>query len=475
MSWLDRLRTSYVSAPPLVRRVGGTLVGHVPPRWRFGQVYMRTRADLRHAETDPDFVLRRQTEALDALLAACADRSPHYRRVFADRGLPRPRAGDLAKLPILTKEQIRGRETELLTRPCEELDLVTTSGSSGQPLRLYLDRDRSVREWAYLNHIWSWIGYRPGDVRATSRYTFSPRPGDPLWEYDPGLRELRISPFHLTPDVMDEYLRQIARHRVRFLQGYPSVLMILAMHAIRSGWRPPTSLRGVLPISEVMHETQRRLVSEAFGPLPVQPVYGMSEKVAIAGERGGPFIYEFQPLYGVTEIVDEAGRPVVPGERGRLVATGFICPSMPLVRYDTGDQATLVSLPERGNGWRLVAKSPSSQWVAEFLVSRLGAPIGLTNLVFPNDAYGLIREYQYYQDTPGVAVMRVAPLAGVTAEALRSIVEEIVDKTGGTLEIRLELVDDLPMARGKRKHVDQRLLLNEDLERVLAAGPDPSD
>jgi phenylacetate-CoA ligase len=473
VSVLDRLRTSYVSAPPLVRRVGGTLAGRLPPRWRFGRVYMRTLADLRRAETEPDFVIRYQEEALDGLLAACADRSPFYRRVFAEHGLARPRAGDLAKLPVLTKEEIRGRETELLVRPLEDLDLVTTSGSSGQPLRLHLDRDRSVREWAYLNHIWSWIGYRPGDVRATVRYAFSPRPGGPLWEYDPGLRELRISPFHLTPDVMDEYLRQVARHRVRFLHGYPSALMVLAMHAIRSGWRPPESLRGVLPISEVMHETQRRLVSEAFGSLPVQPVFGMSEKVAIAGERGGPFTYEFLPLYGFTEILDEAGRPVSPGERGRLVATGFICPGMPLVRYDTGDQATLVGLPRRANGWRLVARNPSSKWAAEFLVGRHGAPIGLTNLVFPNDAYDLVREYQYYQDTPGVAVMRVVALPGATSDALRPIVEEMAVKTGGNLEIRVEVVEELPAARGKRKHVDQRIPLSDDLERVLAAAAEP--
>jgi phenylacetate-CoA ligase len=276
----------------------------------------------------------------------------------------------------------------------------------------------------------------------------------------------------MSPDVLDEYLRQIDRHRVRFLHGYPSALMTLAIHAIRVRWKRPESLRGILPISEVMYETQRRLVSDAFGPVPILPVYGMSEKVAIAAERGEPFTYEFQPLYGVTEIVDAAGRPVAPGERGRIVATGFICPAMPLLRYDTGDRATLVDPANRANGWRLKVSKPSSRWVAEFLVSRAGAPIGLTSIVFPRSTYDLIQAYQYYQDTPGLAIMRVIPLPGVSTRALQPIADEIAQKTSGTLAIRLELVDALPTVRGKRKYVDQRVPLDDSMAQVVAAQPE---
>ena len=473
MSWLDRLRTQYVKAPPLVRRAAGHLVSLVPVERRFGAAYLRVRADLQRARGDGDFVERYQREKLDALLAACATRSSHYRRVFESLGLPRPRAEDLARLPVLTRDDVRGHEDELLVRPRETLDVVTTSGSSGQPLTLYLDRDRSVLEWAFLNHIWSRIGYRPGDVRATIRYTFAPRANERQWEYDLGLRELRLAPFHLTPEVMDDHLLQIRRHRVQFLHGYPSTLMSLAIHAMRARWQPSESLRGILPISEVMYESQRRLAAAAFGPLPVQPVYGMSEKVAIAGECGEPFTYEFEPLYGITELLDDAGHPVRPGERGRVVGTGFICPSMPLVRYDTGDRAVLVEPATRENGWRLKAKNPSSVWVAEFLVGRTGAPMALTTLVFPHHAYDLIRAFQYYQDTPGLAVMRVVPLPGVTADDLRPLVEEMTRWTDGALEIRIELVKELvATSRGKQKHVDQRLAIEGRLVGETEMEPD---
>ena len=40
-------------------------------------------------------------------------------------------------------------------------------------------------------------------------------------------------------------------------------------------------------------------------------------------------MYEFEPLYGVTESVDADGRGLTaPGQRGRLIGTGFISMEM---------------------------------------------------------------------------------------------------------------------------------------------------
>lgn len=48
--------------------------------------------------------------------------------------------------------------------------------------------------------------------------------------------------------------------------------------------------------------------------------------------------YHVEPEFGVVELLD-GGRPVGPGERGEIVATGFINPVMPLIRYRMGDYA----------------------------------------------------------------------------------------------------------------------------------------
>ena len=41
---------------------------------------------------------------------------------------------------------------------------------------------------------------------------------------------------------------------------------------------------------------------------PILPFYGLTERVAIAGEvLGQPQTYAFEPLYGVAELLDERG------------------------------------------------------------------------------------------------------------------------------------------------------------------------
>ena len=39
----------------------------------------------------------------------------------------------------------------------------------------------------------------------------------------------------------------------------------------------------------------------------------------------------------LVEVVDDAGRPVAPGQSGRVVVTPFGSTPMPLIRYDQGD------------------------------------------------------------------------------------------------------------------------------------------
>lgn len=43
------------------------------------------------------------------------------------------------------------------------------------------------------------------------------------------------------------------------------------------------------------------------------------------------------PLVGILEILNESDRPTEPGELGRVVVTGLVTKSMPLIRYEIGD------------------------------------------------------------------------------------------------------------------------------------------
>ena len=62
----------------------------------------------------------------------------------------------------------------------------------------------------------------------------------------------------------------------------------------------------------------------------------------------------------------------------------------------------------------------------------------------------------------GVAILRVVPRKGKSKEDALKFMQEIQDKIGAAIELRLELVEKIKMnARGKRKMIEQELDLGK--------------
>jgi phenylacetate-CoA ligase len=470
LRWLktDVLRTRYVRLPGWIKTGLSPALSLIPLTARYGPSYQSLRLDLLRSSDKPDLVQALQLRALRTTIRNVLQRSRFYRdrmrEVFGGSvDCQSFTVADLQRLPITTRGEVASDPASLLVVHPREADLRHTSGSSGRPpLRLYLDRDRSVREMAFLHHIWSRIGYRLGDGRAILRdYGGNIPTARRRWRYDRALRELWLSPFDLREDAMDEYLGLLHRYQVRWLYGVPSAISILAKHIRRRGWQPPLSFKGVLPASETLFENQRQCIAEAFGHRPILPSYGLSERVAIAGEvQGERQIYAFEPLYGVTELVDDSGVPLTEmGCRGRIVATGFISAAMPLVRYETGDFAELVAPACAANGHMIQLRGISSRWSQEYVFGRAGEPISVISLDQENYA-DVFRDYQYYQDVLGSVVLKVVPCQRVGLDRLEATLRPVRQRVGAVLDISIKTVDRLPVgATGKRSFVDQRLEL----------------
>jgi phenylacetate-CoA ligase len=80
---------------------------------------------------------------------------------------------------------------------------------------------------------------------------------------------------------------------------------------------------------------------EARFDCPVLDLYSMNEAgpIAVADPDAGGHVLLQHRLY--VEILDEAGRPLPPGERGEVTLTGGFNFCLPLLRYRTGDCASL--------------------------------------------------------------------------------------------------------------------------------------
>lgn len=466
MSVLDIARGAYVRSPKRLRDAVSPALSLLPVSFQYGKTYRTFRAEIARSRTDPAFTAARRLEALRALIAKAHAGSPFYRqRIEAALGarvdLKAIDFEALCALPLLTKEDLRNAGEAALAVPAASLDRASTSGSSGQPLLFWLDKDRSPREFAFVNDVWSRTGYREGEARCVLRGLLLADIDKRPCEWEAGLKELRCSPFAMTEERMELYLDQIDRRGIAYLHGYPSAIEILCRHMWRTGRRPRAGIRGVFPISEPLYPFQRDIIRAVLPKAAIAPFYGLSERVLFAGEVAGcDGDYAFEPLYGHAELLDDAGAPVVrAGARGRIVGTGFLSTGMPFIRYDTGDSAELVEPACEGNGWRLRVRAIAPRRKPEFLIGAEGNRIVTPTIVpvSPAQFYG-VSEFQFYQDTPGRCLIKVVPAWGYGERDARLFLAEMQNRVGSAIRFELVLVDELSgNARGKRLVVDQRL------------------
>ena len=131
----------------------------------------------------------------------------------------------------------------------------------------------------------------------------------------------------------------LAREKPDTFVGMPVQLLSLLRVCGRGSLRRALVSGDACPAS-VIAGCEKLLGSKLF------PHYG-SREMALGGaiccpaHRG----MHLRENHVIAEIVDEAGRPLPPGERGELVITTIGMEAMPLIRYRTGDEARILPGP----------------------------------------------------------------------------------------------------------------------------------
>ncbi|MEP7028050.1 MAG: phenylacetate--CoA ligase family protein [Candidatus Eisenbacteria bacterium] len=458
------------SLPAPTREALESTVSFVPRSWLYGRTFRATRAMLARSERMPLAELRaRQDARVRELVAWAHARVPYYREVFAERGL-RPAdirgALDLPRLPLLTKEILRERADDLLAEgmPPSAREQVSTGGTSGTPLKFWIDRGRSAQEWAFMTWQWGRVGYFPGMRRAVLRG--NALEGERIHAYRPLLDELALSTFRLTAGTLPRYLEQIERYRPVFLHAYPSSAEHFArlLRAVPEAKRP--RFEAVLLGSENVYPAQREFLAQAFGA-KVFAWYGHSEKCLLGGGCEQSDDYHLYPEYGVLEVLDDAGNAVEPGERGTIVGTGFLNRVMPFLRYATDDRATLVEGPcACGRAYPRV-RDIEGRWHGERLFGDGGRVFSMTALNTHSTVFDRVARFRIRQDRAGEATVVVVPASGFGDADARAITADYHRRAAGTVRFRVEVVEELPLTgRGKFKFIEQRI--PDDVQAELA-------
>jgi phenylacetate-CoA ligase len=452
--------------PRWLKSTLGRGVGLVPLAWLLGNSFRKNLRFVRAAQCWPvERSGEYQFNRLREILALAHKRSRFYCRTFESIGFhPQDFESlhDMNRLPTIDKNIVIENLSDMCTRSAKDVDVDfgSTGGTSGAPLHFYLGADRSPVEYAYLTTSWGRVGYELGTPMAVLRgYTVRADRSGLHHQYDPILRHHYYSSFYMSDENMARYLKHIATIGPCFLHVYPSTVAALARFIVRSGEQAPENIQGIIAESETVYPEQRRMVEGVFG-CRCFSCYGHSEKLVLAAGCEKSNDYHVWPTYGYFELLDERGNQVTtPGQRGEIVGTGFINTVMPFIRYRTGDWATYVADRCEACGRKhTIIRDIRGHRTQEVLVAADGSEISWTALNMHDDTFIRVRQFQFMQEKPGRAVLRIVPADGFCEKDAGRIHRNLDRKLDGQVTFTIELVDAIPLtARGKAIYVDQRI------------------
>jgi phenylacetate-CoA ligase len=156
------------------------------------------------------------------------------------------------------------------------------------------------------------------------------------------LPPLEPMPAPALSEVVDRYLEQIAAVRPAHLRAFPLYLLWLADRC-RDRGAAPAGLKAVGPYGGLASPAMMERIAGGLGCRFLQK-YGTSELGVVSGACGrSPGMHVFEDLFLVEAF--RGGRPVGPGQVGRLAVTDLINTAMPLIRYEVGDVGRLHLTP----------------------------------------------------------------------------------------------------------------------------------
>jgi len=452
--------------PSLLKSTLGAGLGLFPPKWLIGKSFRENCRFIRDAQWWPAERAREyQLNKLREILKLAYEKTIYYRRMFDSIGF-HPQdiksLDDMNRLPTIDKQVVIENLLDMCTKSVDDrdVDFGSTGGTSGTPLRFYMNANRSYIEYAYLTTSWERIGYKLGIPMAVLRgRVVNPDRNGFRHEYDPILRHHHYSSFHMSDENMARYLEHIATIGPCFLHVYPSTVAALARFVLRNSIHIPKNIKGIIAESEIVYPEQRQMVEETFSCCYFS-CYGQSEKVVLAAGCEKSDDYHIWPTYGYFELLDDDGNPVTtPSERGEIVGTGFINTVMPFIRYRTGDWATYVGERCEACGREhTIIRDILGHRTQEVLIAADGSEISWTALNMHDDTFLHVRQFQFMQERPGQAVLRIVPANGFGEDDADRIHRNLGRKLDCRLTFTIELTKAIPLsARGKAIYVDQRI------------------
>lgn len=425
----------------LLRRVAGSV--------RIARAVLEAR---RFATADAGALQRAQERRIAETVRHALATVPYYRALARSlRIAPRDlrTAADLARLPLVGREQLQAAPEQLLSEACPadaRLE-IRSGGSSGGPRGVWHDVGSLLDDVGHGERHWSVLCRLAGTPRPRTMVIGSPRSSE--IDIRAFVRRHALIPRRTsragTPlsmaDPPEEAARAVAAYRPDLLLGYGSYLERVAQ--ILDEVHGRDAAPAVFGFGgDAMSPSGRARIVERLGAR-VWSMYQAVESLKIAYEcPRGAGLHVHADLC-LVRVVDAQGRDVRPGERGEVVISNLVDRATVLLNYRLGDEVDLPAEP-CGCGSPLPLIGFPEGRVEDWLVLPSGARVYTQRLraIFTDERD--VWQYQLVQERPGrlhIALV-VTERADRTALAAR-LERAIAVVVGRDVALSLDFVQEL--------------------------------
>ena len=324
--------------------------------------------------------------------------------------------------------------------------LDATGGSTGEPTPFFHDTEMLRANAAVLLHARLQMGWKPG--RPTIIIWGSERDIGKETNFRNRLNNALFSNFlvdgyHLTRQTVERVLSLIRHHQPVAIYGFTAMLEHVARETLAMGaCPPPGSVYLAWNGGEMLFPEQSEIFQRAFG-VPILNCYGGRELPAIASQhKAGNPLHITRP-WNFIELVDDSGKPVGPGEPGRVICTSTICRGTPFLRYEIGDLADYDAADCDESGIRALRE----------ILGRTASVVALSNgkrihTLYWNHLMKEFKEVRQFQiiiknDGGLLFLLKGDGLTTDREAQLRTILEDFI----GNLPVKLQWVDSIPLTR----------------------------
>jgi phenylacetate-CoA ligase len=349
---------------------------------------------------------------------------------------------DFQALPFITKEQIINNLHALVSPTLrDKLSIMETGGSTGMPLRCYIDG----QYWIW-NSAFEWLGrgwydLKEGDKAAWFWGSLRDIP-------DQGLitrvkaqikRQRYFNVLYITKARFEAFAEMLVQWQPAMFIGYPSSIYLFAKYVREQG------ITGIHPkfievTSEKLMDSQRQLMEDVF-QCKVADAYGSREigSVAIECEAGQLHVTE-----GCHMEIIANGQAAQPGQTGEIVLTSLHQYGMPMIRYRIMDTAVYQSGPcSCGRG--LPAFHEITGRTTSFIVTADGQYTDESFFEYIFQAKTEVARYQVYQPDLEHLQIRLVLRQKVEQAWFDNLKKNLQVPFGSRLRISIQLVDEIPL------------------------------